>query len=363
MNKKIKRIGLVALAVLLAFSVAACAGGGGGGGAAPATPAAPAPGGDAAAPDGAAGGDVVELTFANVSIATAVEAGEVFKEVAERESGGTLVINHHPMNVLGDDRSVVELTAFGEIHLATSSTSPIASMHNDLFVFDAPYLFLSEEQADEILQGPIGQQILEDMTAIGLRGLMFWENGFRYFTSDHIPVNTVDDVSGVTVRVMENEIHIALWRALGANPTPMAMPEVFTALQQGTIDAQENTIGTIDGFGLYEIQSHISLTRHVYTPFFVVMHDDTWNSLTSEQQNAIRVAAQASVDFQLQAARDNDIRLFNYWENERDITISRPTPEAMAEFQARVVDGGVWDLIRSRMDNPQLMDDILDQLN
>jgi tripartite ATP-independent transporter DctP family solute receptor len=304
---------------------------------------------------------VVELTFAQLSIESAILGGRHFKEVAERESGGTLIINLFENNVLGDDRSVVEQTIFGDIQLAATSSSPIANMHNDLFVFDAPFLFLNEEQADAVLDGPVGQAILADMEGIGLKGLLYWENGFRHFTAASIPVTEPADVQGVTIRTMENEIHMALWQAFGANPTPMAMPEVFTALQQGTIDAQENTIGTIDGFGLYEIQHYISMTSHVYTPFMVVMNLDTFNSLSENQQQAILTAAASSVEYQRRIGRENDARLIQGW-IDAGTNIIELTDAQKSVFQGLAIDGGVWDMIRGRMDNPQYLDDIIAQL-
>ena len=351
MKKRIKQILIPMLVMMLVFSMSACGNGGGAG-------QEPAETNGAEAPDG----EVIEITFGNISLDSGIYAAELFKEVAERESGGTLQINLFHNNVLGDDRSQVEQTIFGDIHIAVSSSSPIASMHNDLFAFDAPFLFFNEDQADTALDGPVGQRIMDDLSEIGLKGLGYWENGFRNFTSDSIPVNTPDDVRGVTIRTMENEIHLAAWNAFGANPTPMAMTEVFTALQQGTIDAQENTMGTIDGFGLYEIQSYISMTGHIYTPFIVVMNMDMWNSLNEVQQNAITVAMRESTAFQREFSRNINEEFIERWE-ELGVTIVWPSDAEKAMFQALAEEHGVWDMIRGNMDNPELLDQIVDQLN
>jgi tripartite ATP-independent transporter DctP family solute receptor len=349
-----KRAKQIIIAVLVAFSmlfIAACGGNG------------DTAGGDTGdAPEAVADGEVVEITFGNISLDSGIAAAYLFKEVAERESGGTLQINLFNNNVLGDDRSQIEQTIFGDIHIAVSSSSPIASMHADLFAFDAPFLFFNEAQADTVLDGPYGQQILADMADIGLKGLGYWENGFRNFTSDHIPVNTPADVAGVTIRTMENEIHLAAWNAFGANPTPMAMTEVFTALQQGTIDAQENTMGTIDGFGLYEIQSYISMTGHIYTPFIVVMNMDKWNSLNQVQQDAIMEATRQSIDYQREFSRNINDEFIERWE-EIGVTMVWPTDTEKAMFQVLAEEAGVWDMIRGNMDNPQLLDAMVDQLN
>ena len=304
---------------------------------------------------------VERLIFANISLESGIQAAEVFKEVAERESNGTLEIQLFHNNVLGDDRTAVETTHFGDIDIAVSSTSPVATIINDFFMFDAPFLFFDEEAADSVLLGPVGQEILDNMQERGFKGLAFWENGFRHFTSNSIPVRTPADASGVTVRTMENEIHLAIWRAFGANPTPMAMTEVFTALQQGTIDAQENTIGTIDGFGLAEIQRYISLTGHVYTPFIVLMNLDRFNGLNEVQQQAILRASEASTAFQREFARNFDSTTMAAWPG-MGVTIVTLTDEEKAAFQQLGMDAGIFDTIRTRMNNPQFLDQTLEYL-
>src|SRR5699024_1390026 len=141
-------------------------------------------------------------------------------------------------------------------------------------------------------------KILDGMENIGLKGLTFWENGFRSFTNNDKPVRTPEDVKGMKIRTMENEIHLEAWRAFGANPTPMAFTEVFTALQQGTIDGQENPLGIIDANKFQEVQDYVSLTEHVYTPYIVTMNLEKYNSLSDDQKAAIDKAAEESTKFQ-----------------------------------------------------------------
>ena len=335
-EKEMKKALALLLVVVLVASLAACGGGGGGGN----------------------DSDTTTLVFGNVSLDAGIAGGDLFAEVAYRESGGTLIIEMHHNNSLGDDRTQVESTVFGDVDIVASSTSPIAQMYADFFVFDAPFLFFDRTEADYITQGPIGREILDGMESIGLKGLGFMENGFRHFTGSH-PVYTPADVAGVTIRTMENAMHMAAWRAFGANPTPMAMTEVFTALQQGTIDAQENTMGSIDGFALFEIQPHISMTGHIYTPFFIAMNLDAWNALSPEHQNAITVATQAMIELNNQMTIELYDVFIETWQTENGVTFHWPSDAQKQQFADLAEADGVLDTIRGEMDHPEFVDRIL----
>ena len=351
-----KKILALLLVAVLVFGLVAC----GNNEPAPPAPApspeAPAEGNEPAETDDQE--EFFELTFGNVSLDAGIAAMELFKEIVERESNGSLQINLFHNNSLGDDRVQVESTIFGDIDIVASSTSPIAQTYADFFVFDAPFLFFNREEADYITQGPIGRQILDGMTAINLHGLGFMENGFRHFTGSH-PVYLPEDVAGVTIRTMENSMHIAAWNAFGANPTPMAMPEVFTALQQGTIDAQENTMGSIDGFSLYEIQPHIAMTGHIYTPFFIAINLDVWNALSANQQAIIEEAMEAAIALNNQLTIELYDVFIQNWEENYGVTFHWPTDEQKSEFAALAEEAGVLDIIRGSMDNPDFVDQIL----
>lgn len=298
---------------------------------------------------------IVKISFSNVTSESARQAGERFKEIAEAESDGTLKINMFPDNQLGDDRVVIETTRFGDIDIGVSSTSPVATMYSDFYVFDIPFLFLGKEDAYAKLDGEIGQQILDGMERIGLKGLAFWENGFRSLTTVKKPVHVPDDLKGVKVRTMENEIHIAAWKSFGANPTPMAHAEVFTALQQGTIDAAENAIGVIDVNKFMEVQDHISLTEHVYTPYIVCMNLEKFNSLTEKQQEAILMAARKSTQYQRELSGQYEAEIIQGFRDEgKDVIEITEADKSL--FQQRVIDAGIFDLVKGKVEHPEYVD-------
>jgi len=305
-----------------------------------------------------AAGKVVPLKFANVTSQSAKDAGLVFKKIAEEESGGTLKINLFPDNQLGDDRVAVESTVFGDIDIAASSTSPLATMFPDFYVFDAPFLFLTSQGTYKALDGPTGREILKGMESKGLKGLAFWENGFRNFTNNKVAARKPEDVASMKIRTMENEIHLAAWKAFGANPTPMAFTELFTALQQGTVDGEENPLGIIDGNKFQEVQKYVSLTQHVYTPYLICMNLKKYNSLTAAQKAAIDKATVESTKFQRQRSQEYEHQIMGKLKA-AGVVVTELTPEDKAAWRKRVVDAKLYDLVKRKMKHPEYVDDFL----
>ena len=298
------------------------------------------------------------LRFSNVTSVSGKDAGVEFKRIVEEETGGSLEIKHFPDNQLGNDRVITEGTIFGDIDLGVSSTSPLATLFPDLYAFDAPFLFLSNEEAYAKLDGPVGQAILKGLEAKGLKGLAFWENGFRNFTNSKHAVAEPADLDGMKIRTMENDVHLAAWRALGANPTPMAFSELFTAMQQGTVDGQENPLGIIDGNRFQEVQDYVSLTQHVYTPYVLFMNLDKFNSLSDKEQQAILKAAKETTTFQRERSQELEKQILKNIGDE-GVTITELTPEQKDEWQKIIVDADIYELVKSKMDHPEYMDELL----
>jgi tripartite ATP-independent transporter DctP family solute receptor len=163
-----------------------------------------------------------------------------FAEQVEKDTAGRYKIQLFPNSALGGAREMIEGVQFGTIDLHEGSTGPLANFVPDLLVFDLPFLFRDYKHAHAVLDGPIGQDVFAKIRAKGMIPLAWSEVGFRHLTNSKRPVNSLEDVKGLKIRTMENAVHIAAWRALGAQPTPMAWPDTLVALQQRTIDGQEN---------------------------------------------------------------------------------------------------------------------------
>lgn len=231
------------------------------------------------------------------------EASLKFKELVEAESDDLTVEVYHSGQI-ADDRSAIEMLQFGTLDVTIPSTSPLVNFIPAYGVFGFPFTVPNEEVADKVLDGPFGDKMLEMVDQQGLVGLAWWENGFRNLTNDVKPVAGMEDVKGLKIRTMENEIHLDAWKALGANPTPMAFTELFTAMQQGTIDGQENPYPTILLSKYPEVQKHISNTNHVYTPFIFLFSKKIWEELSAEQQDIISKAAVEAGKFNRERTRE-----------------------------------------------------------
>jgi TRAP-type transport system periplasmic protein len=231
------------------------------------------------------------------------EAAQKFKELVEAESDELTVEVYHSGQI-ADDRSAIEMLQFGTLDITIPSTSPLVNFIPEFGVFDLPFTVPNEEVADKVLDGPFGDKMLDLVDKQGLVGLAWWENGFRNLTNDVKPVAKMEDVKGLKIRTMENEIHLDAWKALGANPTPMAFTELFTALQQGTIDGQENPYPTILLSKYPEVQKHISNTNHVYTPFIFLFSKKIWEELSPEQQEIISKASVEAGKFNRERTRE-----------------------------------------------------------
>lgn len=261
------------------------------------------------------------------------EGIEKFKELVEAETDDFDIELYHSGQI-ADDRSAIEMLQLGSLDITIPSTSPLVNFVPEYGVFDLPFTIPNEEVADELLDGEFGEHMLTLLEDQSLVGLAWWENGFRNLTNDVRPVATVEDVSGMKVRTMENAIHLDAWKALGANPTPMAFTELFTALQQGTVDGQENPYPTIDLSQYAEVQEHVSNTSHVYTPFIFLFSKQIWDEFTSEQQEILQEAAVEAGKYNRE--RNRAVAQESLERLKENMTFTEVTPEEHARFQEAV---------------------------
>jgi tripartite ATP-independent transporter DctP family solute receptor len=188
--------------------------------------------------------------------------------------------------------------------MVVTSSSPLIGILPDLGVFDLPFLFANEKEADAVLDGSFGKHISDKLETVGLVNLAYWENGFRNLTNSRRPVEKWEDFKGLKVRVMQNNVFLDTFKNMGANAVPMAFGEVFTALETKAIDGQENPFVTIDTSKFYEVQKYLSVTRHAYTPFLVLYSKKLWDGLSKDEQAALRECAVVSRDEQRKVIRE-----------------------------------------------------------
>jgi len=254
-----------------------------------------------------------------------------FKEIVEEKTEGKVKVETYHSGQLGDDRSMTEALQIGSQEVTIPSTAPLANFVPEFSIFDFPFLFPNEEVADAVLDGEVGQKILDKLEDQNLVGLAYWENGFRDVTNSVRPIATAADFKGLKLRTMENELHLEAFKALGANPTPMALGELFTAMQQGTVDGQENPVPTIYLQKFYEVQDHVSNTHHIYSPFVFLMSKSFFDGLTEDQQVIVKEAALEAGKYERELNREaNKQNLEDL--KETGMTYTEVTPEARQEM-------------------------------
>lgn len=230
--------------------------------------------------------------------------------LVEQKTKGQLKIEIFPGGQLGKgEREIIEGLQIGTIDLVVSSTGPVGGFVPQMMVVDLPFLFRDNTHVDRVLDGPLGEDLLKGLSKAGIKGIAFWENGFRNLTNNKRPVNRPEDVKGLKLRTMENEVHMDAFRTLGADPTPMTWGEVYTSLQQGVIDGQENPINIIRTHKIYEVNKHLALTGHVYSPALLLMNEKKFKGLAPELQKALIEAGKEAARYERKFIRDNEAKM------------------------------------------------------
>ncbi|HOB92933.1 MAG TPA: TRAP transporter substrate-binding protein [Aquabacterium sp.] len=227
-----------------------------------------------------------------------------FAELVAAKSGGKMKVNVFPGGTLGGDAQNVSALQGGTIEFVQLNSGILASQVKDFEVFDFPFLFANAKEADALVDGPFGQKLHARLAEKGIIGLAYVELGFRNITNSKKPINTVEDIAGLKLRVIPNAINIDWVKALGANPTPMAFPEVYAGLEQKAIDGQENPLSVILANKFYEVQKNLAVTNHQYNPQSIIFSKKVWDTLNAADQKIIQDAAKEAAVYQRKVNRD-----------------------------------------------------------
>jgi len=222
----------------------------------------------------------------------------MFGDIVAERSNGRLEVQLFHSSQLGNEADLLEGLTMGSVEIAAISSAPAAAFVPDIAVFDLPYLFRDRQHVYNVVDGELGTHFFNELQNVGVLGLGWWDNGFRNVTNSVRPIHTPEDLHGIRIRVMENPVPIATFNTIGANAVAMAWGEVFTALQQGAIDAQENPMSVIYLQRLYEVQDYLSLTEHFFSPGLFLMSDMIFQRLSAEDQQIVLEAAAEATVFQ-----------------------------------------------------------------
>jgi TRAP-type transport system periplasmic protein len=226
--------------------------------------------------------------------AAAVKMAELVKE----RTKGDVEITIYPANQLGNDAAMINGARGGTIDIVSSGASNYNGIVANTAAMELPFVFRSAQHAYAVLDGPIGTGVLNEMAPHGLKGLAYWENGWRAFTNNKRPIKTPEDAKGLKIRSTGNPYHIQAFKLLGMNPSPMAIAELYTALETGTFDAQEHPINVTWSSKFYEVQKHLTISNHVYSPLILAMNKAKFDSLPADVQKIVVDSARDAAKYQ-----------------------------------------------------------------
>lgn len=259
----------------------------------------------------------------------------VFAPMVENNSKGNIGVEVYSGAQLGDDTTATEMVVAGQLEINNTSTAPLVGYVPELGIFDIPFLFADEAEADKVLASEVGDYLNAKLADKGIINLAWNENGFRELTNSKHAVATVADVAGLKIRTMENKFHQELWNSLGATATPMSSFELYTALEQGTVDGEENPVANFYSYQFQEVQKYITMSNHIYSPFLFDMSKKIWDTYDADTQAILTEAAKAFGEeekkINRQAAADN----LQSCIDDYGMEVTYLTDDAKAEFVAK----------------------------
>jgi TRAP-type transport system periplasmic protein len=252
------------------------------------------------------------------------EGAVKFKELVEEKTDGQVTVEIYSDGTIGHDNDLINFMKSANVQMGMIGVEPLMAIAPKLKVVGLPYIFQDRDTAYKVLDGEIGAEMVADLPSEhGVRVLAYFENGFRNVTNSKREVNSPEDLDGLKLRTPQSPVSLAIFKALGANPTPMSFGELYTALEQKTVDGQENPLSLIYQNNFYEVQEHIALTSHMYSPMVLSISEKTWSELSSELQTAVQEAANEARDFERNLSAEQEADLISKLE-EAGVKITKP---------------------------------------
>lgn len=231
-----------------------------------------------------------------------------FATEVERLSGGKMKVRGFGAASLGSDVQMQQALTGGAQEIMVGSTATLVGTVKEFALWDVPFLFANDKEADAVLDGPVGQKLLDSLQAKGLVGLVYWENGFRNLTNNRHKIEKAEDLKGIKLRVMQNPVYLETFNAAGANAMPMPFSELFTALETGAVDGQENPYTTILSSKFFEVQKYLTVSNHVYSPWVILVSKKWWDGLSPDEQKILKEAAISSRAFERKDTREQSAK-------------------------------------------------------
>lgn len=286
-------------------------------------------GGPAAQP---AGKVVIKFSHNQQTITPPHKAAEMFKQLVEQRTKGHYEVQIYPAQQLGGLRDQVEGTSLGTIEMTQQTPATVSLFVPKVMILDFPFLWTNEDAMWKVLDGPLGQELLQSLEAKGLKGVDFWSSGYKNFTTGRKPIRTPDDFKGLKIRVIPSPLLSAQYEAWGASPTPVDFKELYTALQQGLVDGQENPAGTIVDVKLYEVQKYMTESRHGFLHYIMMFNKKWFDAQSKPNQEILIQAVKEAGRWERKAMLDRDAEATRRIK-EAGLEVSALTPQAREQFR------------------------------
>lgn len=247
---------------------------------------------------------IVRFGYGLVDDSNQGRAVRYFAQEVEKATGGKMKVRAIGNASLGSDTQMQQALIGGAQEMMVGSTATLVGISPAMAVWDTPFLFTTVKEADAVLDGPVGEKVKASLEPKGMVGLVYWENGFRNLTNNKQPITKLEDMNGIKLRVMQNNVFLDSFKALGANAVPLPFSELFTALETRAVDGQENPFNTVISSKFYEVQKYLTVSNHVYSPWIVTVSKKWWDTLNAAEKQVLQDAAVKSRDFERKDTRN-----------------------------------------------------------
>lgn len=257
-----------------------------------------------------------------------------FADLVSQKSGKKITVKLFPNGTLGGDLQTVSALQGGTIEITTMPPSLLAGLSKEFGAFDLPFLFSDFKEADAVLDGPIGKRFMDKLPA-GLVGLSYWDHGFRNVSNSKRAIARVEDFQGLKLRVVQTPLMVDTFKALGTNAVPMAFTELYTAMESRAVDGQDNPVVAFETNRFYEVQKHLSLTRHVYNPLIVLFSQKVWDKLSADERKILQDAARETSLEQRKVSREMETKALAKAKSQGTV-VTEITPQERARMREKV---------------------------
>ena len=299
---------------------------------------------------------IVRFGYGLVEDSNQGRAARFFAQEVEKATGGKMKVRPIGNASLGSDTQMQQALIGGAQEMMVGSTATLVGLSPEMAVWDTPFLFTSTKEADVVLDGPVGEKVKASLEPKGMVGLVYWESVFRNLTNNKRPITKVEDLNDVKLRVMQNNVFLDSFKALGANAVPLPFSELFTALETKAVDGQENPYNTVLSSKFYEVQKYLTVSNHVYSPWILTVSKKWWDGLSAAEKKVLQDAAVKSRDFERKDTREEaakalaDIKTKGMQVNELSSAEANRMRDKLTSVNAgiaKTVGQGTWDSVQA----------------